>query len=65
MRFTKLLIATVCLSPMGLAAQSPAMNVANVNRAAPPPALDSAITRLQNFLTAYPDSPLRPSARRL
>jgi hypothetical protein len=61
MRFTRLLIAATCLAPAALVAQSPVVNVAN-NRAAPPPALDSAISRLQSFLTTYPNSPLRPNA---
>jgi TolA-binding protein len=40
------------------------MTVANTTRAtaAPPAALDSAINRLQDFLTRYPTSPLRPNA---
>jgi TolA-binding protein len=63
-RIIRLLIAATLLAPAALRAQTPAMNVANADRAgaAPPAALDSAIIRLQDFLTRYPTSPLRPNA---
>jgi TolA-binding protein len=63
-RIIKLLIAATCFAPAVLSAQTPAMNVANADRAtaAPPATLDSAINRLQDFLARYPTSPLRPNA---
>jgi len=51
------------IAPAALSAQVPAVNVANSGRATTaPPALDSAISRLEDFLTRYPNSPLRPNA---
>jgi TolA-binding protein len=63
-RITRLFIAATLALPAVLQAQTPAMTVANTTRvtAAPPAALDSAINRLQDFLTRYPTSPLRPNA---
>src|SRR5947208_16518454 len=63
-RITRLFIAATLALPAALQAQTPAMTVANTTRAtaAPPAALDSAILRLQDFLTRYPTSPLRPNA---
>src|SRR5205807_3547917 len=63
-RIIRLFIAAAFLSPAALAAQTAVVNVASVNRgpAAPPTTLDSAISRLQDFLNRYPASPLRPNA---
>ncbi|HKW11492.1 MAG TPA: tetratricopeptide repeat protein [Gemmatimonadaceae bacterium] len=63
-RIIRLFIAATLAVPAPLAAQTPAVTVANVTPAsAPPPAtLDSAINRLQDFLARYPTSPLRPNA---
>src|SRR2546423_6543231 len=63
-RITRVFIAARLALPAALQAQTPAMTVANTPRAtaAPPAALDSAISRLQDFLTRYPTSPLRPNA---
>src|SRR5438046_7594220 len=63
-RITRLFIAATLALPAALQAQTPAMTVANTTRAtaAPPAALDSAISRLQDFLNRYPASPLRPNA---
>ena len=62
-RLIRLLITTTLLAPAALSAQTPAVNVADARRAAAaPPALDSAISRLEDFLARYPDSPLRPNA---
>jgi TolA-binding protein len=63
-RIIRLLVIATVLAPAALFAQTPAMNVANADRAgaAPPTTLDSAIARLQDFLTRYPSSPLRPNA---
>jgi TolA-binding protein len=63
-RIIRLFIAATLLTPAALSAQTPVVNVANMERAtaAPPAALDSAIARLQAFLARYPSSPLRPNA---
>jgi len=63
-RILRVLIAAIVALPAALSAQTPAMTVANTTRAtaAPPAALDSAILRLEDFLTRYPTSPLRPNA---
>src|SRR5207248_4085315 len=63
-RIIRLFIAAAFLLPAALTAQTAVVNVASVNRApaAPPTTLDSAISRLQDFLTRYPTSPLRPNA---
>ncbi|HEY7232573.1 MAG TPA: tetratricopeptide repeat protein [Gemmatimonadaceae bacterium] len=63
-RIIRLFIAATLAFPAPLAAQTPAVAVANATRAsaAPPPTLDSAISRLQDFLARYPTSPLRPNA---
>src|ERR1051325_125339 len=63
-RITRVLIAATFALPVALSAQTPAITVANTSRAtaAPPAALDSAILRLEDFLTRYPTSPLRPNA---
>src|SRR5438094_8545128 len=63
-RIPRLFIVATFLLPAVLSAQTPAVNVASVNRttAAPPTTLDSAISRLQDFLNRYPTSPLRPNA---
>ena len=54
-RIIRLFIAATFGLPAALSAQTPAMTVANGARAASPPAsLDSAINRLQDFLTRYP-----------
>ena len=63
-RIIRLFIAAAFLLPAALTAQTAVVNVASVNRApaAPPTTLDSAISRLQDFLNRYPASPLRPNA---
>src|SRR5205823_14064271 len=63
-RIIRLFIAAMSLLPAALSAQAAVVSVANVNRAtaAPPTTLDSAISRLQDFLNRYPASPLRPNA---
>ena len=63
-RIIRVLIAATVALPVALSAQTPAVTVANTTRAtaAPPAALDSAILRLEDFLTRYPTSPLRPNA---
>src|SRR5947199_7641608 len=63
-RIIKLFLAATLALPAALQAQTPVMTVANTARAtaAPPAALDSAVLRLQDFLTRYPTSPLRPNA---
>jgi len=63
-RIIKFFLAATLALPPALQAQTPVMTVANTTRAtaAPPAALDSAILRLQDFLTRYPTSPLRPNA---
>ena len=63
-RIIRLFIAAAFLLPAALAAQTAVVNIASVNRApaAPPTTLDSAISRLQDFLNRYPASPLRPNA---
>src|SRR5204862_5979664 len=63
-RIIRLFIAAAFLLPAALTAQTAVVNVASVNRApaAPPTTLDSAISRLQDFLNRYPSSPLRPNA---
>src|SRR3954465_14844897 len=63
-RIIRLFIVATLALPAALQAQAPAMAVASTSRgtAAPPAPLDSAITRLQDFLTRYPTSPLRPNA---
>src|SRR5256885_7311975 len=63
-RIIRTIIAASFVLPAALPAQSPALTVANSTRAtaAPPAPLDSAISRLQDFLTRYPTSPLRPNA---
>src|SRR5438105_1465726 len=63
-RIIRLFIAAALALPAALPAQTPAMTIANTTRAttAPPASLDSAIARLQDFLSRYPTSPLRPNA---
>src|SRR3954465_5923448 len=63
-RIIRLFIVATLALPAALQAQAPAMAVASTSRgtAAPPAPLDSAISRLQDFLTRYPTSPLRPNA---
>src|SRR2546430_3830385 len=63
-RIIRLSTAAAFLLPAALTAQTAVVNVASVNRApaAPPTTLDSAISRLQDFLNRYPASPLRPNA---
>src|SRR5689334_12077354 len=63
-RIIRLFLAATLALPAALQAQTPAVAVANTTRAtaAPPVTLDSAILRLQDFLTRYPSSPLRPNA---
>jgi TolA-binding protein len=63
-RIIRLFIVATLALPAALQAQAPAMAVASTSRgtAAPPAPLDSAINRLQDFLTRYPTSPLRPNA---
>src|SRR2546423_5437050 len=60
-RLIRLLIAAALLAPAPLAAQARVVNVAN-GAVAAAPALDSAISRLEDFLNRYPNSPLRPNA---
>jgi len=63
-RIINLFLAATLALPAAFQAQTPAVTVANTTRAtaAPPVTLDSAILRLQDFLTRYPSSPLRPNA---
>src|ERR671926_433227 len=62
-RISSAILAATVAFAAALGAQTPVVTVANSTKAAAPPAaLDSAITRLQDFLNRYPTSPLRPNA---